>query len=387
MKHLSTIFLFSIPLYFAQGWLYPGGSFFAKLIALYWILLSILCIVQCFEKKIVGGEGKIILCFWLINCVYWVLSPKIVGGEFSTFNDFKKVTLVFFSYFIFSFFSSQGYLAKWRLPVFTTLLLLVFIPQYYISELTRQIDFMSEDVTNNASYNFVMLFCLFALSYKKRLIQIIGYAICLFFIMMSAKRGAIVAFALQSVFWGHYFLHYYNSEQVTHKKSPFKIIVPILLLGVIVYYAREFFINNDYLYGRIESLVTGQDDGSNRGDMYARIINKSFSGPEINLLFGYGYNGSFSLIGGYAHNDWLEVLASFGLFGDLFYFLFYTKFLSLYIKKRKKIHELKNRMMFLASILSLGLISLFSMGYTSEYSFLLIAVLGIVLHPQLKNTN
>lgn len=366
--------LLGIPIYFAQGWLYPNGSIFAKFIVAYWLLLSIICTIKCLKTKITGKEGYILVLFLAIICLYWAFSPKLVGFTISTFNDYKKIVLVFISYFAFSYYSYKGYVNRWALFFFVSALLFVFVQQYYISERIRQLEFGSDQVTNNASYNFVMLFCLLIFSYKRQILQILAFLICLYFILLSAKRGAILTFSLQSIFFFYYYL------QDKRRKNFIFTLFAICVIFVIVHYALQLYYSNDYLVERINSLISGEDNGSNRGDIYSSIWNKIYYGPLLYLFFGYGFDSSWEIIGGYAHNDWLEMLSCAGLFGCFLYLLIYVQFCLLY-KKRRHLFPLKAKVLYIASLSSLGLISFFSMGYTSEYSFLFFALLGIIAHP------
>jgi O-antigen ligase len=109
-----------------------------------------------------------------------------------------------------------------------------------------------------------------------------------------------------------------------------------------------------------------------------------------NQLFGYGYAGSIRLSGShFAHNDWIELLASLGFFGVLIYIL-------LFIFAFRAITSINNagrdRWLWLTIISSWFLITIFSMWYSSLYyaptSIILAFILGrnhVFSHKRMKS--
>ena len=64
------------------------------------------------------------------------------------------------------------------------------------------------------------------------------------------------------------------------------------------------------------------DEGSGRLDVYKSYI-KEFAIMDSNqLIVGHGFNSGVSLMGISAHNDWLETLYDFGIFGLVIYAVF-----------------------------------------------------------------
>ena len=83
-----------------------------------------------------------------------------------------------------------------------------------------------------------------------------------------------------------------------------------------------FYTQNDELISRINAMIS-ENDSSGRDVIWSLIISEWSNKSNIfNLLFGYGYGGAIILTGSlFAHNDWLELLSSLGIYGVLLYFI------------------------------------------------------------------
>jgi O-antigen ligase len=154
----------------------------------------------------------------------------------------------------------------------------------------------------------------------------------------------------------------------------------IIVLAMVVYFGYEQIVSNDSLLARIERSQThgmGQ-----RSFMYPALFKYWYQSENpLNLLFGYGYSTPVKIVGNYAHNDWLELLTSFGLTGVFIYVMIFVQFVRLSIKK---LMPANLRFLVLTVVLSLLSRSIFSMGYISDITFIsmLFIVLAIEANPR-----
>ena len=68
-------------------------------------------------------------------------------------------------------------------------------------------------------------------------------------------------------------------------------------------------------------------DASQRGVLHPFFWeNFLYRANAVQMLFGYGANGTIKLTFNYAHNDWLEILTNQGLFGVIIFFYYWFAF-------------------------------------------------------------
>ena len=148
-----------------------------------------------------------------------------------------------------------------------------------------------------------------------------------------------------------------------NKKNVFKISVLIIAVAAIAVWAKDLVLSDDYLLRRYEQTLEGNTSG--RDIIYSTMWNM-WSGTDniVNLLFGYGYNGTFlySPMHKFAHNDWLEILVDFGFLGALFYAAIFISFARLYFRLDRGYARLA-----CIAIVSIWFMkTLYSMGFTDE---------------------
>lgn len=129
------------------------------------------------------------------------------------------------------------------------------------------------------------------------------------------------------------------------------------------------------MVGRIEDTLEG--DTSNRTRIYGAALRSWINAPSfLNLIFGYGTDGTLSQIGIRAHNDWLEILVDYGILGVVMY-------LSFFICLIKAAWRSKGNPRLFYALLSVFFIwlskSIYSMGFTNDIFSFLSVVIGVVL--------
>ena len=123
-----------------------------------------------------------------------------------------------------------------------------------------------------------------------------------------------------------------------------KILMLVLILFVIIF----VILSNAYLYNIIGSrtidflgnigIYTGEYNYSHSTDMREALIMTALECFSIKPLFGWGFNATarFSPYNVYAHNNFVEILANYGIVGFLFYYgmIFSLLFRSIHLPRR-----------------------------------------------------
>jgi O-antigen ligase len=252
------------------------------------------------------------------------------------------------------------------------IVLVVFsILQYYHYErivlMNRGTD--DGDVTNNSTTAFLMLIPMVFL-FKSNIQKWATLLLCLFFLIMGAKRGNIIAAFIPVLLFVRYVL----------KDSRHSAQKTILVFGgilVAAFFTYRWVASNEYLMYRFEQTQEGNSSG--RDVIYAGAWHTWYDSDNFaNQLFGLGFDGILRLEATghhHAHNDWLEVLVNYGLLGVLLYL---AVLISLFLQVRK-IRSFEMRMTFLSGLLIWFLKTLYSMGFTAETLSVAMISIGTVL--------
>lgn len=153
------------------------------------------------------------------------------------------------------------------------------------------------------------------------------FIVCTLFILLTGSKkglmGMALAVALLSVF--------------KYKWRAYKYILPILSIGIVLYLLK----NNSYFYsiiGRrvnafIVSLETNQTNGSTGERIGMFEIGWQLFKQNPILGNGYGYFANNTIFGTYSHNNYIEMLVSFGLLGTGLYYSLFVRLIACGMKK------------------------------------------------------
>ena len=149
-------------------------------------------------------------------------------------------------------------------------------------------------------------------------------------VFISAKRGAIMITGLSTA----WFL-YYDLKKSTGKQKVI-IVLLVVIAGLFLYnYISSLIEESYYLNYLFEKTIEG--DSSGRDLLYARAWETFKSGDLINVVFGYGADSTYTLLGNRAHNDWLELLINQGIIGVLVYAFFWYQIFWYWFKSKSSI--------------------------------------------------
>lgn len=371
-KYLLFILISLIVVYFSQGVFYATGSIISQL-----CLFSFLAISGIYLLKLLLTRGKKVLFFktWtallLINVLGFVFTGYLSNS--SHFGMFKGILISSLPFYPIYYFSRKGILRSNYLIMFFFVMLSISILQFYLNKEKILLERISgnEDVVNNAAYMFVNLIPFVFLIKKSKTISILSMLVLVFFIIQGSKRGAILTGSVGVLIYIYYQLR--TIEKKHRIKGYFITAVGIVVL---VYFIYNFYLENEFLSYRIQSMLEG--DSSQRDRIYSDIFSGWYnSGNIINLIFGYGFAGSQQLASGsFAHNDWLELLSNYGIVGVFIYLLLFFSAFKL-IKNPNLSNDKK--LLLICVVSTWFLITLFSMGYTSTGGYLRAIILAFLV--------
>lgn len=347
IRNLAIFCMIGNLLYF----LFP---FPAILWRLSFVLLGLYCVYAGYIRYGFSGVEKAILLFTGLNLIYFFVSYLWNNPSTTTLGNTLYALLAFV---MFAFLGKKGTLTRKFILVSAILLTVAAIPSFYNAQQLALAEIASgrDETTVNASVLFLMLLPLL-LCVKKLIAALVLYCVCLFFLIMGAKRGNILAAIIPSIL----FLWMLFKE---NKKNVFKISLLLIAVAAIAVWAKDMVLSDDYLLSRYEQTLEGNTSG--RDVIYSTMWNM-WSGTDniVNLLFGYGYNGTFlySPMHKFAHNDWLEILVDFGLLGALFYAAIFISFARLYFRLDRGYP----RLVCIAIVSIWFMKTLYSMGFTDQ---------------------
>lgn len=318
------------------------------------VLLSLYCVYEDYIQYGFSGIEKAILIFTGLNLIYFFVSYLWSNPSTTTLGNTLYALLAFV---MFAFLGKEGILTQKFILVSAILLTVAAIPSFYNAQQLALAKLASggDEATVNASTIFLMLlpllFCL-----RNRVVSLVLFCVCLFFLISGAKRGNILAAVIPAVLYA-WMLYKEN------KRNVFKISVLIIAIAAIALWIKDLVLSDEYLLRRLEQTLEGNTSG--RDVIYSTMWDMWYGvGSIVNLLFGYGYNGTFlySPMHKFAHNDWLEILVDFGLLGALFYAAIFISFARLYFRLDRGYP----RLVCFAIVSIWFMKTLYSMGFTDE---------------------
>lgn len=326
------------------------------------------CLCRCLGY-LPRREVSAIFVLLAVNTLYFVFGDM---GRHSGFyaNIVLNLGLFFFSYYL----SLKGRLSEKDVLVTYILLLLASSYRFFVEEAEMLYERNDQRGTMNMAYAFV-IYMPFVFYVRNKVLSTVLVLFALFMVLNGAKRGAIFIYVI-SVIYYMYYTYFKGIEKLNYKYAFLGLIAVIAT----VYLANEVYINNLYLQDRLELTMEG---GTNDRDRLYRAIWGKWSeeGSFIHFVFGYGFCSSLDIAGNRAHNDWLEMMATAGLVGEITY-VFYIA--NLY-RARNIIKDILDKRVINLILLILFVKSFFSMSYCSVENMAIFLLLGYVTGKNRSN--
>ncbi len=250
---------------------------------------------------------------------------------------------------------------------------------FYFSMTTYRVASDSEDYIAFADIYYPMCLLPLVLLQTKPQRSIIPILAILIGVIVSGKRGGLVVVALVS------FIYYFVGER-RRKRS--QVIMIALFFGIVAVstYLIDY-IDANYGLHSIDRMMNSMDDGGS-GRLWR--WNKTLSAIGMSniweILFGHGFGAIYGLIGGRAHNDFVEVFYDYGFIAVMLYIIFYLRLISLNIRQfRKKYPRAKYLTCSIIVALVMAMVSFFIVEPTYVLSSMFVT--GLILGDWKKYEN
>lgn len=356
-------------LYYSQGALIGQGTLLTQAALLLILGISFIYALKVFALRNIPSLVKAWTALIAINVLGFFFTGEFLNNPWH-FDYLKAILVVLLPFYPFYYFALKGHLKIKHFLIFFAFMFPIAILQFNHAQALALAESSRDAVVTNAAYTFVGLIP-FIFLIRNRILAYLSMAVISYFIIMGAKRGALLVGGV-----GFLLYAYYQIRTIPKKKQFQSYAMFLSGFIALIYFVNRFYAENTFLQERLQQ--TEEGDLSGRDVIYANIFNNWLNSEQYTqLLFGYGFLGSRKLsgTGNVAHNDWLELLANFGILGVLvylvlFYFLFKNCFNSQWSTEKRIL------------LLSIGLVwfvtTLFSMGFNAAKFtgiFLLIAYL------------
>lgn len=343
--------------------------------------ISLLCLLSVtriyrnsvgYENTQQGGIWNIItLVFWMIAVIIVTTKSKKILREvpiclavvysvtvqfnafaqikvFSVFNVYNIRMLSFFTCVMIVFYHAyHGPLLHKELLFVRGCVLFIFVFSFYsmFAYRTGIIDF---SMVADAYYALCVL-PLYCMVEKNTQLRKIAYWIVGVIIIFSSKRAGLIAFASFAM------LTYIDKNQ-----SFFKRLVLFALSLSVIFYGYSYLVSHYDLdiIGRLTNIAN--DGGSGRSWIYATIYGAICEAETVPFFFGHGFGSIEKLlvIHENAHNDFLEIIYSYGILPSLAFIGYYASCFFVALKMKMLMYP-KYRV-FLGGILINLMLSMFS---------------------------
>lgn len=314
-------YIFGWVLYYLQDVLYPQGIISQVILGVCLFASVVYALkVANYEYKSPYFKGlTLLLVLFSIYCMLLMLEDGF--GEYVYLQQIYISLLPVYSFY---YFAKEGYLTEKRLKRWGVVFFVSCILTYYKMQseaLQRLIELGSDrtEETNNAGYYILSLFPVLVLYRNKPLLQYLGLAIIIAYLLMSMKRGAIgIGVLCTALFiWD-------NLKYSSNSKRFVFMLLSIAVIIVAFNFINQMMESSDFFAQRIQA--TKDNDSSGRDILFSFFWNHFINADSIHFLFGYGANGSTKIFYNGAHNDWLEIATNQGLLGVIIYFIYWRGF-------------------------------------------------------------
>lgn len=336
-----VLFFFGWWLYFTQGVLGIRGIISQVVLAimLVWSFYYYIKVMLINGKNpVLKALSYIVIIFMIYGLANLWFSPQYAD---KAVDYVKKAGFSIFPIFGFYYFFRKIQVDEIWMIIIVIALMLFAIGEYIdgVRNMEKMIEEgvvrrSTDEMVIGSTYRFVPIIPLLFFITKREWFKYAALIVIFIFAVMGVKRGPILicGFSLVVMLWDNY-------KQFSLKKIRFAHIIVLATAVVVGYYVISRLIESNYYFMyRLEQTLEG--DSSGRDIIYSNYF--SFFLSERNpfkLIFGHGADSTLDILGGYAHNDWLEIALNQGILGFFFYFYYYLALVKQW-RKSKPNHEL-----------------------------------------------
>lgn len=245
-----------------------------------------------------------------------------------------KVCSSLLPFYAFYIFAKKGALTENSIRLWTLVFFVIAIWAYRYNQ-TALLEksmlgkFTRDEVTNNFGYSVLALIPLTVFFVKKPIAQYGLLASCIFFIIMSMKRGAILISTICVVY-----CVLYNFKIYKNKKFNFSVLLLSVVFIASIFFIIANLLDSSNLFNvRLQMTLEGN---VNSRDEIASVMLKHLwnDASALELLFGGGAYNTLITTGRLAHNDWLEIAMNQGLLGIIVYVIYWITLIKTWFKTR-----------------------------------------------------
>ena len=317
----ATLALFGIVFKFVTTvWEYTNPVIFSSQYNVMTFLMPIICVlavVLLLQQKKIPWLTFAAACFVIYAIAVTASNLLYAASELPMVS--VNIMYWFAIYYIFYRYASYNDV-EWICKVFYILLCICFVLYLISIKNARLIEkFEKNDLLLNTVYYLLFLFPMVLLS-KQKWQVFFGAAMVFISVSISNKRTALLAFLLCALFW--------MLKSLKGKKL--SIRVGLLCLFVAVYVSGFYFFNYLIrLFGvnivdRLEGAMSNGGTWSGRTEIWTSLLDYIKSDNIIFNLVGRGYRSMSKAKMGLseAHNDFLQILFDYGVFGLVLFVTF-----------------------------------------------------------------
>lgn len=358
MKNFCNYYIGAWCLYYLQGTLYESGNRLSQGLMLLLMMVSLYYFVYANQHYKLPKAMKVLSALIVLFTIYGAFIILFGNGlaYVENYQYLKAIYMSLLPVFPFYVFTRKGQLTDKTLCLWVFVFIPVAIAGLYRDQrdaLERAMELHSDrqEFTLNTGYLFLAIITLLPL-FKKAILQYALLAVCLAFVLMGMKRGAIL---IGGICMLYYILSAFNS---TSRNKKFWIVLLSVAILVAGYYAIQYLLDtSDYFNKRLEQ--TREGDSSGRDVIYSTLWQSFLDSNIFYFLFGHGADSTLRIFGNYAHNDWLEIAVNNGVLGIALYMAYW---ISLY-KTFKNTRDDALKKMFMLFLIVYFFRTFFSMSY------------------------
>jgi O-antigen ligase len=325
-------------------------------------VLIALSVIAILNKRSFLPCEKAVLFFAAFNLFHFLVSLWQTSNTSSIGNILSGLL----SLSLFSFLSKKGVMQEKAITIIGLILLISSALCYYYYD-NLLLNKTEMDTTTNSYSEFFLMLLPLLLFVKKPVFRWSMLLVCLFFLILGAKRGNIIAAVIPLVI----LLFRVFKES---KRSVLTVVLTIAIVAGVSYLVYYWVSGNEYFLFRIEQ--TKEGNSSKRDELYYAAWHLWYDSDNLfTTIVGYGYGGTFSKLKMAAHNDWLEILVDYGLVGVFLYLLVYFRF----IQQIRITNNKEAKAVLLSAISILFIKSLYSMSFNTSTLPILMISLGTAL--------
>jgi len=359
-------------LYYLQGTLYSVGSPLSRILVFSLIAVSLYHAVLLFSTPgkplFFNGLNAIVIMYTFYGLLLLLTDGLATHGTQMTVNSLdylKSYYMTLLPIYSCYYYTRNGYLTKKIYSYFAVAFVVVGVFSFYRMQ-REMIEYFAlngenrEEVINNSGYVLLSIIPALIVLYKRPILQYVCIGICLVFVLLSMKRGAILCAMV--------FLLAFIWHKMKNTKGSRKLAV-IMIIGISLYLlvglVEKELSTSDFFVARIEQTLEGNTSG--REAMFASYFSYYINDAGIiHELVGHGANGTVKILGEYAHNDWLELLINQGLLGIIIFIFYLYGFWK--ATRRRSIH-IESRFALTTIFLIFFIQTFFSGGITNSIIF------------------